>query len=385
MPAAPARLGLHDVRREEQLRYQRGIALVTAAGLAALAIGGTAVAQTATGRIDRQAVQRAADTITGQGALGVQVRVVDGRDRFTARAGVAEWGGTAPVPVDGRFRAGSITKTFVSTVVLQLAGEGRVGLDDPVGDHLPGLLPDGDRITVRHLLQHTSGLYNYTAALPLDPAGFETIRYKQWQPRELVALAAARPLEFPPGTAWAYSNTNYVVAGLLVEKLTGRPYGDAVRDRIFRPLGLRGSTIPAGRTEINGPHAHGYYRVAGEVVDVTRLNPSVADAAGELVTTTADLDRFLTALLSGRLLRPAQQAELLKAPPFTKGYGLGIETTELPCGVKVHGHGGGIPGYSSFMGATGDGKTRLTASFTHSPDAGDGGDGLERLLTAAFC
>ncbi|XVV02847.1 serine hydrolase domain-containing protein [Actinosynnema sp. CA-248983] len=364
---------------------KRGIALAAVVGMAALGIGGTAVAEPveASGRIDRQVVQAALDKLTTEGGVaGAQVRITDGRRQFTARSGVAEIGKDKPVPLDGRFRIGSITKTFVSTVVLQLVGEGRVALDEPVGTYLPGLVPDG--ITVRHLLQHTSGLHNYTDSLPLDPAGFETIRFKHWEPRELVAIATAKPLDFPPGTSWSYSNTNYVVAGLLIEKITGCPYADAVEKRILRPLGLRSTSVPGDRVGIPGPHAHGYYQVDGKDVDVTRLNPSVAYAAGEMISTTADLDRFIDALLDGRVLAPAQLAELTKTTAISTGYGLGLDVSELPCGVTVWGHGGGIPGYSSFLGSTRDTKTRLAGSFTSSP-AGGNGAGAQELLKEVFC
>ncbi|MFI9010074.1 serine hydrolase domain-containing protein [Actinosynnema sp. NPDC053489] len=356
-------------------------------GLAVVGTGGTAVAEPPAdraGRVDRQVVQRAVDEMARTGAQGVQVRITDGRRQWTARAGTAEVGSPRPVPTDGRFRVGSITKTFVSTVVLQLVGEGRVELDAPVQRYLPGLLPQGDRITVRHLLQHTSGLYNYTAALPLDPDGLLANRYRTWTPAELVALSTARPLDFEPGTGWRYSNTNYVVAGMLVEEVTGRPYREAVAQRVLRPLGLRSTFLPGTRTDVPGPHAHGYVRAGGQVVDITELNPSVASAAGEMISTTADLDRFLDALLAGRLLRPAQQAELTSTTPISNGYGLGVEATQLPCGVTVWGHGGDIPGYSSLMVGTPDAKTRLTASVTSAPDPG-AVTGVEELLNEVFC
>ncbi|MFD0199848.1 MULTISPECIES: serine hydrolase domain-containing protein [Saccharothrix] len=369
------------------MRGKRGFALVAAVGLAVVGVGGTAVAEPSVGqagRIDRQVLQRVLDDLTRTGAQGVQVRVVDGRHEFTARSGTARVDSPRPVPTDGRFRIGSITKTFVSTVVLQLVGEGKVELDAPVQRYLPGLLPDGDRITVRHLLQHTSGLYNYTSALPLDPEGVVGIRYKTWAPAELVALSTARPLDFQPGTGWSYSNTNYVVAGMLIEKITGRPYGVAVEQRVLRPLGLRSTSVPGTRTDVPGPHAHGYIRAGGQVVDITEFNPSAAYAAGEMISTTADLNRFADALLEGRLLRPAQQAELLSASPATQGYGLGIEATDLPCGVTVWGHGGGIPGYASLMVSTADTKTRMAASVTSAPDPGDL-VGREEMLMEVFC
>ncbi len=354
-------------------------------GLAALAVGGTATADTATAeRIDRDVVQRAVDEVARNGAAGVQVRITDGRRGFTARAGVAEWGGDRPVPTDGRYRVGSITKVFVSTVVLQLVGEGKVDLDAPVSRYLPGLLPDGDRITVRMVLQHTSGLYNFTGGLPLDPAGFEAIRYEHWEPRELVAVATAQPLDFPPGTRWSYSNTNYVVAGLLIEEITGKPYARAVERRVLQPLGLRDTSVPGDRVGVPGPHAHGYVKVGDRVVDITRINPSVAHAAGEMISTTADLDRFIAAVAKGELLKPAQAAEMKKTTDVSPGYGLGLEQERLPCGATVIGHGGGIPGYSSLMLASQDGRVRLDASFTSSPDGGSG-EGVDDLIAEVFC
>lgn len=365
---------------------KRGIALAAVVGLAVVGIGGTAVAEPADrgSRIDRQVVQRALDAMARTGGQGVQVRVSDGRHEFTARAGTAEVDSPRPVPTDGRFRVGSITKTFVSTVVLQLVGEGEIELDAPVHRYLPGLLPDGDRITVRHLLQHTSGLYNYTSALPPGPDGALAIRYKTWTPAELLAMSTSRPLDFQPGTGWKYSNTNYVVAGMLVEKVTGRPYGVAVQQRVLRPLGLRSTYVPGNRTDIPGPHAHGYIRAGGQVVDITEFNPSVAYAAGEMISTTADLDRFLDALLDGRLLRPAQQRELTATLPIAGGYALGIEKTDLDCGVAVWGHGGGIPGYNSLVISTADTKTRMTASLTSAPDPGQI-EGYDELLNEVFC
>jgi D-alanyl-D-alanine carboxypeptidase len=369
------------------LRGKRGIALAAAAGLALVGIAGTAVAQPsvdAADKIDRQVVQRALDEMARTGAQGVQLRVNDGRREFTARSGTARVDSPRPVPTDGRFRIGSITKTFVSTVVLQLVGEGKVELDAPVARYLPGLLPDGDRITVRQVLQHTSGLFNYTSALPLDPDGLLEFRYRTFTPTELVAMATARPLDFEPGTRWSYSNTNYVVAGMLVEKVTGKPYEVAVGQRVLRPLGLRSTSVPGTRTDVPGPHAHGYIRAGGEVVDITEINPSVAYAAGEMISTTADLDRFADALLDGRLLRPAQQAELTATLPFSGGYGLGITSEQLPCGVTIWGHSGGIPGYASLMMSTPDTKTRLTMSVTSAPDPGPIA-GYEELMNEVFC
>ncbi|MEV7554650.1 serine hydrolase domain-containing protein [Amycolatopsis sp. NPDC089917] len=357
----------------------RLVAAFTAAGL--IATTGTAHAGTDT---DREVVQEALDQIVASGgALGAQVRVTDGHQRFSARSGKAELNSNRPVPENGRFRVGSITKTFVSTVLLQLQGEGKFALDAPVVRYLPGLIDS--RITVRQVMQHTSGLYDYTKALPLDPDEFEQIRYKHWTPQEMLKISTDRPLDFDPGTRWSYSNTNYVVAGLLVEKLTGKPYGKAVEQRILKPLHLDGTEVPGDNPDIRGPHAHGYVTVAGKPNDITRINPSVAWAAGEIISTTRDLDTFGVALAEGKLLKPAQQREITKTTAVSPEYGLGLQVQPLPCGTKVWGHGGGIPGYSSQLLTTPDTTKRLELSITSAPTEGDPNPAFVKLLNAVFC
>jgi D-alanyl-D-alanine carboxypeptidase len=360
----------------------RLVATVTATSLLALTTAGIASADTSS--VDRKVVQQALDQITQSGAaLGVQARVTDGRQRFTAGSGKAELNSDKPVPQNGRFRVGSITKTFVSTVTLQLAGEGKVDLDAPVVRYLPGLI-DG-RITVRQVLQHTSGLFNYTNALPLSPDEFEEIRYKSWSPQELLALSTSKPLDFEPGTQWNYSNTNYVVAGLLVEKITGKPYEKAVEQRILKPLHLKDTEVPGDEVGISGPHARAYWTVKGQPSEITRMNPSVAWAAGEMISTTRDLDTFITALSSGKLLKPAQQQEISKTTAVSPGYGLGLQVETLPCGTKVWGHGGGIPGYSSQLLTTPDSKKRFELNATSGPTEGNPGEAINKLLTEVFC
>ncbi|WP_439661482.1 serine hydrolase domain-containing protein [Lentzea sp. HUAS TT2] len=357
-------------------------ATVTAASLLALTTAGVASADAQS--TDREVIQQALDQITQSGAaLGVQARVTDGRQRFTAASGTAELNTTRPVPENGRFRVGSITKTFVSTVTLQLAGEGKIDLDAPVVRYLPGLIDS--RITVRQVLQHTSGLFNYTNALPLSPDEFEKIRYKSWTPQELLALSTSKPLDFEPGTRWSYSNTNYVVVGLLVEKITGKPYEKAVEQRILKPLHLKDTEVPGDKAGISGPHARAYWTVAGRPAEITRLNPSVAWAAGEMISTTRDLDTFVTALSSGRLLKPAQQQEIGKTTAVSPEYGLGLQVETLPCGTKVWGHSGGIPGYSSQMLTTPDTKKRFEFNATSGPTEGNPGDAFNKILTEVFC
>ncbi|MFC7448485.1 serine hydrolase domain-containing protein [Rhodococcus daqingensis] len=346
-----------------------------AVAVTALLAGATpALAQPAAPPVTQDAaVRQAMDRVLADGAVGVQVRTTrDGR-ATTATAGESVLGTSWPVPTAGLFRVGSVTKTFVATVLLQLVEEDRVDLDAPVARYLPGLLPDGDAITVRMLLQHTSGLFDYVKALPLDGAEFFDIRFRPYTPHELVSLATDRPLDFAPGTDWSYSNTNYIVAGVLIEKVTGRAWDTEIAERITRPLGMRETSAPRGSVFIPGLHARGYFPVDGRPVDVTELNPSWGGAAGEMISTTADLDLFLTALVDGRLLRPAQFAELTAARSFTDGYGLGALSRDTPCGKTVWGHSGGIAGYTTLAFTTLDGSRRMQASLTNGlgPDSED--------------
>ncbi|MEV5443852.1 serine hydrolase [Streptomyces sp. NPDC052644] len=276
-------------------------------------------------------------------------------------------------PAIGRadhFRAGSLTKTFVATVVLQLAAERRLDLDAPVAAVAPGLLPPplDRRVTARRLLTHTSGLPDLTR--PSSPAV---------PPEGLRAALGSRTAK-PPG-AFAYANTNYVVLGRIVEHVTGRSYASEVRRRVIVPLGLDGTSFPGARTDLPAPHGRGYDS-AGR--DVTDLDPRVAGAAGELVSTLADLNRFYSALLDGRLLAPPQRAALLDTSAAQGRYGMGLFPTLLSCGVTVWGHNGRIPGSYVRTAATRDGRHVLT--FRANTDTLSPGPPLERaLLEAEFC
>jgi D-alanyl-D-alanine carboxypeptidase len=346
-------------------------------------VGGVLVAVLATGLVSgtasaapgREGLRQAMAELVQAGAAGVQVRVHDQQGDWTGSAGVRELSG-GQVPTNGRFRIGSITKTFVSTVVLQLVDEGRVALDAPVDGYLPeyGLDP---RITVRMLLQHTSGLFNYTGepdelGIPLDGTAFAENRFRTYEPAELVAVALAKPARFEPGTSWSYSNTNYVLAGQLIERVTGTPYDVQVRHRILGPLGLRETVLPGAWPGIPGPHAHGYYAFTDgdrlRVIDGARVNMTWAYGAGEIISTTRDLDRFIRALLGGRLLPADLLAEMGEAVPLDEfwGYGLGLLTLNAgpECGGEYFGHDGGVHGYLSQLLSTADGGRRVELSVT---------------------
>lgn len=334
------------------------IAIFGVAGMAAsaLIVPPVAAAGPTTGLPSSATLQAALDSVGDTGVASAIAEVRHGSAVWRGATGTAELGKPRSAPATGRFRAGSTTKTFVATVMLQLATEQRLTLDDTVERWLPGLVPDGDIITVRHLLQHSSGLYDYVNVLLPNEDSIVDIRHNTWSAVQLVRLATTdggqpRPLNFPPGTQWEYSNTNYVLLGMIINKITGRTYGDEIERRIVRPLGLRNSQMPGSFPFITGPHAHTYVpqNRNGSVVpvDVTVMNPTIANAAGDIVTTTSDLNRFYRALARGELLTPAALREMTTVDS-TGSSGLGLEVLELPCGTAI-GHGGGGPG---FYGAT---------------------------------
>jgi D-alanyl-D-alanine carboxypeptidase len=339
----------------------RSAAAVVAALVVALPLSATtAVAAAGNGgpRHDEASVlQQDLDAVVAGGPTSALVEVRDAGRTVRATNGTAVAGTRKPVDPAGRFRAGSVTKVFVATTVLQLVGERRLALDDNVDQWLPGLVPSGDRITVRELLNHTSGLHDITDTLPLNPpTAFLPIRYRTWTTAELVDRATAQPAAFPPGTSYHYSNTDYLVLGLLVERVTGHSYAHEVSQRILRPLGLHDTSLPGTNPRIPGSHAHTYIPDgAGGVVDITEMNPSVMNAAGELISSAADLNTFTAALLGGRLLPPKLLREMttIAAPSQT---GLGLETMALPCGATAYGHDGDALGSSTWTFATPGGR-----------------------------
>ncbi|QZY19666.1 serine hydrolase domain-containing protein [Streptomyces decoyicus] len=310
-----------------------------------------------------------------------------GRTR-TYTAGVGDLATGSKVPRDGQVRIGSNTKVFTAVVVLQLVGEGKIGLDATVDTYLPGLVRgegiDGRRITVRQLLQHTSGLPNYTAYLGDD------VRY--FEPRDLLDIALQHKARFAPGTKWEYSNTNYVLSGLIIQKVTGRPLAEEMHRRVIQRIGLRHTYFPApGDMTIREPHPQGYYRdsVGAPLRDVTEMDPSWGWAAGQMISTNSDLNQFFTALLAGRLLPEAQLAQMrttVPAPYFGSGarYGLGLVSKPLSCGGVSWGHGGSLPGYETRGGATDDGRAADVA-VTMQPTDEAAMKRVERLVDRALC
>ncbi|GAA1031360.1 MULTISPECIES: serine hydrolase domain-containing protein [Amycolatopsis] len=338
--------------------------------------------------LDRPKLRQTIEEIVDSGFVGVSLLVQDDRGEWTASAGAAELGGSAKPATDGHVRIGSNTKTFTATLVLQLVAEGWVALDAPATSYLPEFGLD-ERITVRMLLQHTSGLFNFTGEvnedgtfalgipMPYGPQGEAWLdrRFTTYRPEDLVELALTNPARFEPGTGWSYSNTNYVLARLLVEKVTGRSAAEETRLRIAEPLGLSGTLVP-GDAEIPEPHAHAYYRLenagARKTVDITRQDPSWASAGGDMISTVQDLATFLSALLGGKLLPADLVAEMCAPHPTgipNMDYGLGVFVLTTEDGGTVISHNGAQGGHAALMYSTPDGSKTLTAALNCVDDA----------------
>ncbi|MEU7039570.1 serine hydrolase domain-containing protein [Streptomyces varsoviensis] len=343
-------------------------------------------------------VRRGLDRLVREDRYPAALAAVTGRDGRTrnAAAGVADLRTGAKAPVDGQIRAASVTKSFTATVVLQLVGEGEVALDAPVDAYLPGLLRgdgiDGRRITVRQLLQHTSGLPDYTPYLDDLVAN----RHRYYEPRTLLDVALRHKAGFEPGTGWRYCNTDYVVAGLLIERVTGRPVGEEITRRVIDRVGLRHTYFPAqGEQTLRDTHPHGYVATKPDapLLDVTEMDPSAAWAGGALISTPSELNRFFRALLDGELLHPGQLAQMRTTvaipadagyPPGTR-FGLGLASYRLSCGGLMWGHDGDFLGYATYPFATDDGRAATIAVTADPGPTEHGRQHALRLASTGLC
>jgi len=308
-----------------------------------------------------EALQDALAAVHEAGMPGVFAEVRDGRRTFTPTAGVRNVETGTPVRDGLRHRVGSITKTFTATTVLQLSGERRIDLDAPIGRYLPRLVPAdvGRTVTVRMLLNHTSGIGDYDSVLLATLEGIIEMGRTTYRPEELVRLGIEAGPTHAPGTDWSYSNTNYVLAGLIVEKVTGRSLESEVNRRILRPLQLRDTYFEGADPVIRGPHMRAYvpWPPDGELRDFTRYNMSWGWAAGDLVSTAADLNTFYRALLTGKVLNQRLLAEMQTT--VDDYYGLGLYSVRLPCGV-FWGHDGGTIGHQTVSWHSADGRKQMT-------------------------
>ena len=381
-------------------RRHRVVTLAAAAvvALSGLSVGAGAGASAET-ETRRDAVQRTMDKIVGAGKHpGALAAVRDRRGRTTQyTAGVGDLRTGASVPTNGRVRIGSASKMFTSVVVLQLVGEGKIKLDESIETYLPGLVRskgvEARRITIRQLLQHNSGLPDYTNAMFTTMGDLIPYQHVYLEPRQLLDLANSMK-GTRPGGRWTYSNTNYLIAGLLAQRVTGRPLNELITTRIIRRIGLSDTYVPrVGEQGIRGRHPSGYQLdpTSDELLDFTRMDPSWGWAAGQLVSTPADLNTFLRALLDGKLLESAQLSQMRTTiptdPESGQSYGLGIFRTPLSCGGVAWGHGGDIPGYSTTNGATDDGRTATAVVTSLNGSLTDESAAAHRvtLVDSALC
>ncbi|WP_278601662.1 serine hydrolase domain-containing protein [Actinomyces naeslundii] len=362
-----------------RLLVWRVLAVPVAAAIALGAAGGAASAAPSKG--EAESLKSRAQGLVEAGYPAALAAVTDSKGES---AGVAVGKGSletgqAP-PMDGEVRIGSNTKTFVAVVVMQLVQEGKVGLDEPIETYLPGLIKgegiDGSKITVRQLLQHTSGLPEYNDTTPGSGDIFQ-VKDHYIPPRDLLGTALGKPAAFEPGTQWKYTNTNYIVLGMLVERVSQRPVGEQIDERIVKKLGLSHTYFPApGDRSIKGTHPQGYHLSAeGKLEDITEMDPAWGWAAGAMVSTPSELNTFFQAVFDGRLLTRASIDEMKNGAVDASSYlgpgtvyGLGLIGRSLSCGGTSWGHGGTIHGYQT-DNAVGPDGTAVTVAVTALPTA----------------
>ncbi|UNS96505.1 beta-lactamase family protein [Streptomyces tubbatahanensis] len=343
-----------------------------------------------------RALRAAVDDLAHPRSSGAQLRVSGSAGRWYGTSGVADPATGRPIGLNDKVRAGSVTKAFVATAALQLVEEGRLELRTPVRDHLPDLLPERfGAVTVAQLLDHTSGLPDHVGLPDMStPEAVVRHRFDRWTPRQLVETVTGGELKFAPGTAQEYRGINYVLAALVIERVTGRPYGIEIRDRVLRPLRLGHTSFPSAQgneRRLRGPHVHGCLEMSdGSLRDVTVFDSSRSWADGEIVSSSGDLHRFLTALFSGALLPERQLRKMFTLPPrhvrMADGsparYSTGLQTVTVN-GVTLWGKTGEQYGYATAVFATRDQRLRLAWTFSPVELGADPSPMSQRIAEAA--
>jgi D-alanyl-D-alanine carboxypeptidase len=331
-------------------RVRAHLIAVFAAGLATFALAFAPSALGAKPSLDRATAKRITQTVQRelrrQALPGTIVGIQrEGRAPWIIARGHANLQSLRPMRRDEHVRIGSVSKAFVTTLLLRLAQEGRLSLDDPIARYVPGV-PGGETITLRQLANMTSGLADDFANPEFS---IEYLTGETFTPERLVELGLALPTLFPPGTAWSYSNTNTVLLGMVIQQVTGEPLSRALRNRVFRPLGLRGTSLPSFRT-LPKPYASGYtYQTLNERLgDATFNTPTATWAAGGIVSTVPDLLKAAPMFGTGRpLLSGASQRQRthwVTFPPNSPRQRYGIGLFDFDGWI---GHNGGIPGYTA--------------------------------------
>src|SRR5436309_1505679 len=362
-----------------------GVALL----IAACSRPGSTAGSSALKPIDQAALQTMVDT-TAKGLLipGAVVLLRTPQGEFTVTYGTTSLGATSPPRADTHFRIASNTKTMTAAVIVLLAQEGKLSLDDPVSKYVPGV-PNGDNITITELLNMRSGLYNYTND-PIISKTIDTDPARVWTPAELLAIAFAHPPNFSPGKEYEYNNTNYALLGLVAEKVDGKPLAQVVHDRLFGPQNMQHTELPFSTVNtIPEPYSHGYLYGSSSVAlvgqppyspevqasaragtllpkDYTNVNHSNAAAAGGVISTGDDLATWIKALVGGRVFNADYQRRWFgslqpedRRKPKGQKYGYGI--AQLSWGRNtIYFHGGETPGYNAKM------SYDLASDMTHN-------------------
>lgn len=335
------------------------------------------------GRLDKAV----GDVMTAEKIPGALIGIWSPAGDYVRAFGVADTASGRPMTTGLYSRIGSVTKTFTATAVLQLVDAGAVRLDDPIARYVPGV-PGGDAITVRRLLTMRSGLADYTKvdgfqqSVMSDP-------HRQFTPAELLDWAFRMPADFAPGEKFEYSNTNYVLLGLLVEKVGGTPIADYLNSHILVPLRMAHTGFPTD-TQLPNPHAQGYTEPEGDSgvpVDATDWTASFTWAAGAMTSTLDDMRIWLPALASGTLLSPELQAQRLMTPPEAGGptgfgYGMGVFTLD-----GWVGHNGSVPGYQTVAVYLPERATTLVVMINTDiapPGSSGPGDALAQAVTSVL-
>lgn len=331
---------------------------ILVAAVAGAGCGGSASGSAENAKLPEQALQSDLNQMVDEGVPGGILLVREGDEEVTIAGGKADVESGEAMNAGLRYRIGSETKSMVSTVVFQLAEEGALALDQSVDHWLPGLVGYGKDVTIRDLLNHSSGIPDYLASdKPLAPyiAGdFDHI----WTPKQLIGIALERPQAFKAGSKVSYSNTNYTLLGLIIEKATANALGRELESRIFEPIGLDDTSFPTSPA-IEGPHSHGYLKSPGSKdLDVTGVSPSVYFGAGSVISSASDMADFYDALLDGELLSEESLAEMktVNEEHGDLGMAAGLMRNKTECGSSW-GHDGAVPGYDSVAFRTDDGRT----------------------------
>jgi D-alanyl-D-alanine carboxypeptidase len=340
-------------------------------------------------------LERALDAVVDAGAPGAIVLVRDGARTTRLTSGLGNLSPAQTIRASDRTRIGGLTKSFTATVVLQLVDEGVLRLDDNVEQWLPATISNGADVTIRHLLNHTSGIYNYSNDPTVLAPYMSGDLTHQFDPADGIRIAAAYGPQFQPGTALEYSNTNSLLLALIVEQATGRSFASELNRRVIRPLGLDDTSYPTA-SRIAGRHVHGYLFLEEGPFDVTPWSPSMFGASGAIVSDADDVADFYRSLLRGRLTSRRQLTAMKTIDPVATGgipdagiegggWGLGLLREELPCGI-AWGHDSETPGYLTAAWNSEDGARQVVVIVNTRDDHDDPvATAVRDLLVTAYC